>query len=176
MSRTSRRAGSAGPARLTLSRRFALISLLGIAIVATGVVVATAQVMRQQSISEGARSAETLTDWVAPMVPMEAFQTGVLDDARRAALAEATARLDGSVLSLRLWNVDGIMLFDSASDSTSAFPNSDQLESAAIMGGPPRASVHTWLQPARARSAAPVPRSTSTCRSALADTWSARRR
>ena len=134
MSRTSRRAGSAGPARLTLSRRFALISLLGIAIVATGVVVATAQVMRQQSISEGARSAETLTDWVAPMVPMEAFQTGVLDDARRAALAEATARLDGSVLSLRLWNVDGIMLFDSASDSTSAFPNSDQLESAAIMG------------------------------------------
>lgn len=134
MSRTSRRAAFARPARLTLSRRFALISLLGIAVVATGVVVATAQVMRQQSISEGARSAETLTDWVAPMVPMEAFQTGVLDDARRAALAEATARLDGSVLSLRWWNVDGIMLFDSASDSTSAFPNSGQLESAAIMG------------------------------------------
>lgn len=136
MSRTSRRAGSARPARLTLSRRFALISLLGIATVATGVVVTAAQVMRQQSISEGARSAETLAGSVSPMVPMEAFQTGVLDGARRADLAEFTARLDGSVLSLRLWNVDGIMLFDSASDSTSAFPNPGQLESAAIMGEP----------------------------------------
>jgi diguanylate cyclase (GGDEF)-like protein len=136
MSRTSRRAAFAGPARLTLSRRFALISLVGIALVATSVVVATAQVMRQQSISEGVRSAETLTDWVGPMVPMEAFQAGVLDDTHRAALAEATDRLDGSVLSLRLWNVDGIMLYDSASDSTSAFPNSGQLASAAIMGEP----------------------------------------
>ena len=136
MSRTSRRAGLARPARLTLSRRFALISLLGIATVATGVVGATAHVMRQQSISEGARSAETLTGWVTPMVPIEAFQTGVLDDAPRAALTNATAQLDGSVLSLRVWNVDGIMLFDSASDSTSAFPNPGQLESAVIMGEP----------------------------------------
>jgi diguanylate cyclase (GGDEF)-like protein len=135
MTRSSRRAGATGQ-RLTLPRRFALISLLGIAAVAAGVVVATAEVMRERSLDEGTRSAETLAGWVAPLVPVEAFRTGALDEEHLAVLEESTARLDGAVLALRIWNVDGILLFDSASRSTAGFPHPAQLESAARMGEP----------------------------------------
>ena len=68
MVRASRRTGTG---RLTLSGRFVLISLLGIALVAAGVVVATWQVMLKQSTAEGVATAETLADWITPVVPME---------------------------------------------------------------------------------------------------------
>ncbi len=133
MVRASRRTGTS---RLTLSGRFVLISLLGIALVAVGVVVATWQVMLKQSTAEGVATAETLADWITPVVPMDAFEVGRIDPGVAAQLREVTDRLDGQQVWVRLWTVDGVVLFDTTSTTYAGFPDTARLESAAILGRP----------------------------------------
>lgn len=135
MSRTAHRQGFA-PGRLTLSGRFVLISLIGIAVVAAGVVLATAHAMREQSVREGVSAAQTLAGWVTPLVPYLAFQTGQLGPVDVAALDEATASMDGRLVGMRLWTVDGTVLYDTASATYAGFPDTTRLESAAILGVP----------------------------------------
>ena len=149
MVRTNRR--PVGFRRLTLSGRFVLISLLGIAVVAVGVVAATSQVMQHQSIAEGVSTAETLAEWVTPSVPLRAFEVGVLEPQDTAALDTATSSLDPGEVQLRLWTVDGAVLYDTASRTYAGFPDSGRLESAAILGVPaPR--IETRFSGAKAGS------------------------
>ncbi|MCV2394884.1 EAL domain-containing protein [Actinotalea sp. M2MS4P-6] len=136
MARSTRRTSLSGTGRLSLSGRFVLISLVGIVLVAVSVVVAAAQVMRQQSIDDGVRTAQTAAGWVSPLVPLHALESGVLADEDRAALDAATAGLADTMLGLRLWTVDGALIYDSESDSLAGFPSGTQLEQAVIAGEP----------------------------------------
>ena len=148
MVRATRRTGTS---RLTLSGRFVLISLLGIALVAVGVVVATWQVMLRQSTAEGVATAETLAEWITPVVPMEAFEVGRVDPAVAAQLRDVTDRLDDQQVWVRLWTVDGVVLFDTASTTYAGFPDTARLESAAILGRP-AAKIEAHLSGAAAGS------------------------
>jgi diguanylate cyclase (GGDEF)-like protein len=128
---------------MTLSGRFVLISLIGIAMVAVGVVFATAQVLREQSLQEGVTTAETFADWVTPQVPIDAYRIGMIDDATKQRVGEAVDGLGGRLIGLRLWTVDGVVLYDTASTTYAGFPDSARLESAAILGEPaPRVETH----------------------------------
>ncbi|HQY32761.1 MAG TPA: EAL domain-containing protein [Actinotalea sp.] len=147
MSRQQRTARAPALRRLSLSGRFVLISLAGISVVGLGVVVATAQVLSAQAQADGVATARSVTAWIAPTVPVEAYSLGRLEAADAEALDAVVARLDDRVTSVRLWTTDGEVLFDSTSSTLSGFPDVERLDSAALLGEP-AARVQTHLHDA----------------------------
>ena len=62
-----------------------------------------------------------------------------------------TDRLDGQQVWVRLWTVDGVVLFDTTSTTYAGFPDTARLESAAILGRP-AAKIEAHLSGAAAGS------------------------
>ncbi len=133
-----RSADSAGASRalgrMSLSRRFVLISLIGISLVGFGVVYATARALQEQAVAEGTATAQSLASWTLPVVPVDAYVLGQLPTEDADALAVVVDRMDSRLISLRLWTTDGNVLFDSTSSTLSGFPDVDRLDAAALRG------------------------------------------
>ncbi len=121
---------------MSLSRRFVLISLAGIALVGLGLVLATARALQAQSEAEGVATAQAMTAWTLPLVPVDAYAIGQLSAGDAAALTATVARMDGRLTGLRLWTTDGTVLFDSTSTTLSGFPDLDRLDAAVRRGVP----------------------------------------
>ena len=120
--------------RMSLSGRFVLISLIGISLVGMGVVWATARALQGQSVAEGVTTAESLAAWTRPVVPVDAYVLGQLPAEDAAALSAVVGQMDDRLTGLRLWTVDGNLLFDSASPVLSGFPDLARLDGAALRG------------------------------------------
>jgi len=130
--------------RMSLSRRFVLISLVGVAAVGLGLVAATAKALEAQSVAEGVSTAEALTAWTLPAVPVDAYVIGQLPATDASALSATVARMDDRLTGIRLWTTDGTVLFDSASATLSGFPDVDRLD-AAVLRGVSAAKIHPRL-------------------------------
>jgi diguanylate cyclase (GGDEF)-like protein len=102
---------------LTLTRRFAAISLL--AVVAIGLLsfVVVERVVQRQATAEAARAAELLSGFVGNHLPPDVFAAG-LSAVERPQFDRAAAQADGGagLLSMRLYGPGGRVVYDSAGD------------------------------------------------------------
>lgn len=91
-------------------------------------VLVVSNVMQDQARRDGIALARSIESYASANVPDEAFTVGVLagPDAAR-----VTEQVDGfrELRRLRLWTVDGTLLYDSLADST-GFPDGDRLDAA----------------------------------------------
>ena len=122
--------------RLSLTRRFALTSLAGMLLVGGALVMATSQVLHEHAIEDGVHTAEAVSRWSTGTVPADAYTTGALDEATAAVLGEGLSDLDERLVALRLWTVDGTVVYDSVAVGARGFPDVDRLDDAALRGRP----------------------------------------
>ncbi|RMI09376.1 EAL domain-containing protein [Cellulomonas triticagri] len=91
-------------------------------------VLVTSNVMQDQARRDGIALARSIESYATSSVPDQAFTVGVLSPAER---AEVSEQVEGfrDLRSLRLWTVDGTLLYDS-NDATTGFPDGDRLDAA----------------------------------------------
>ena len=143
--------------RLSLTRRYALTSLTGMALVGTALVATASQVLTEHALEDGSHTAAAVARWTAATVPGEAYTTGTLDAGVRSALDAGLDDLDERLVALRLWTVDGTLVYDSAAAHAEGFPDVERLDDAALRGrAAPRVVTH-HLVPVAGTVADPVP-------------------
>jgi diguanylate cyclase (GGDEF)-like protein len=112
--------------------------ILGVALVWV-----TSRVMSDQARSDGIGLAQSIEAYATAPVPEEAYTIGVLDPATVQAVAMQVSGFT-DLQRLRLWTVDGTLLFDSRSDAT-GFADGDRLD-AAVRQQEPDAEVVTEVR------------------------------
>lgn len=107
-------------------------------------VVTISGVLQRQALRDGIDAAQTVAVYAGRAVDAESFTLALLDPARRSHLEDELAGYEGRLVSLRLWTLDGNLLYDSRSAST-GFADGDRLD-AATRHGTPDARVVTDVQ------------------------------
>lgn len=103
----------------------------------------TSTVMSDQARRDGIAMAQSIESYATSEVPEDAYTIGVLSPETFTRISEQVAGFD-NLTRLRLWTVDGVLLFDSQQDST-GFPDGDRLD-AAVRQREPDAQVVTEVQ------------------------------
>ena len=120
--------------RWSLTRYFAVVSIIAMLALGAALVTVTANVMADQAKRDGIALARSIESSASGSVPEEAFTVGVLAPEDAARVTEQVARFR-ELRRLRLWTVDGTLLYDSQSDET-GFADGDRLDAATRQGEP----------------------------------------
>lgn len=126
MARTRRR-------RWSLTRQFAVISLVAMTLLGFALVWVTGRVMSQQAIRDGTASAEAGMAYAAAPLPAQAFTTGPLTEQQREDVTRAISGFGSRLVELRLWSASGELLYSAQGDRT-AFPDTDRLNHVVTQG------------------------------------------
>jgi diguanylate cyclase len=112
--------------------------ILGVALIAV-----TSTLMSGQARSDGIGLAQSVESYATALVPEETYTVGVLGPD---VAAQVTDQVTGfhDLQRLRLWTVDGTLLYDSEQDTT-GFPDGDRLD-AAVRQRQPDAQVVTEVR------------------------------
>nr|WP_276581814.1 EAL domain-containing protein [Cellulomonas sp. RIT-PI-Y] len=84
--------------------------------------------MSAQARRDGIVMAQSIESYATSDVPEDAYTVGVLDPQTSTRISTQVAGFD-NLTRLRLWTVDGVLLFDSLQDTT-GFPDGDRLDAA----------------------------------------------
>ncbi|GEL96861.1 putative bifunctional diguanylate cyclase/phosphodiesterase [Cellulomonas terrae] len=129
--------------RWPLTRSFAVISSIAMGVLGCALVWVTWSVMSQQSVRDGIATAETVTTYATATVPTDSFVLpDILDEAEKDAVAKATSGFGERLVELRLWALDGTLIYSSAEKTETGFPDGDRLD-LVTTGGEPSARVIT---------------------------------
>lgn len=129
--------------RWPLTRSFAVISSVAMGVLGCALVWVTWSVMSQQSVRDGIATAETVTTYATATVPTDSFVLpDILDEAQKAAVNKATSGFGERLVELRLWALDGTLIYSSADKTETGFPDGDRLD-LVTTGGEPSARVIT---------------------------------
>ncbi|WP_235523058.1 bifunctional diguanylate cyclase/phosphodiesterase [Cellulomonas sp. Root485] len=106
--------------------------------------------MSQQSVRDGIATAETVTTYATATVPTDSFVLpDNLDQAQKDAVEKATSGFGDRLVELRLWALDGSLIYSSADQTETGFPDGDRLD-LVTTGGEPSARVITDVRGADA--------------------------
>lgn len=127
----------------SLTRYFAVVSVVAMTVLGLALVVVSANVMERQSTRDGMASAESVQSYATGQVPTDSFVLATaLTPEQDAAVRAAVAGFADSVVEVRLWAQDGTLIFSTADRTTSGFPDGDRLD-ATMRTGEPDARVVT---------------------------------
>jgi diguanylate cyclase (GGDEF)-like protein len=125
--------------RKSLTKTFAIVSLLTLSALGVSLVLLVSQLIRQQAVDEAARTASAYAtagieqQVSGPEWTTERLSQGTLDDLNALKDPDKTGvRLDDTLLKIRLWSLgSGQLLFDSDKNgAASGFPDGARLDSA----------------------------------------------
>ncbi len=112
-------------------------------VVGCALVLGTWRVMTQQSVRDGIATASTVTAYATAQVPTSSFVgPDVLTAPQRDAVAGAIGGFTDRVVELRLWALDGSLIYSSAERTSTGFPDGSRLDRVTT-GGEPSARVIT---------------------------------
>jgi diguanylate cyclase len=104
------------------------VSVLAMIVLGVALVWVTSNVMSAQARRDGIVMAQSIESYATSDVPEDAYTVGVLDPQTSTRISTQVAGFD-NLTRLRLWTVDGVLLFDSLQDTT-GFPDGDRLDAA----------------------------------------------
>ncbi|WP_081784872.1 bifunctional diguanylate cyclase/phosphodiesterase [Cellulomonas sp. KRMCY2] len=134
---------------LSLTRRFALISLTGTAVLGVALVAATSQALDDQALAHDVATAEAVAGWTTSVVPLDAYGTGLLDPDAAGEVTAVIDQVDPRLLGVRLWTADGTLLLDTtggtATGAPIGFADTARLD-AAVLRGVPAPEVLTQVE------------------------------
>ncbi|HEY0218031.1 MAG TPA: EAL domain-containing protein [Cellulomonas sp.] len=94
----------------------------------------TSNVMAGQAQNDGIALARSIESYATAPVPEEAYTVGLLSPGTTAGVSDQVSGFD-DLRRLRLWTVDGTLMYDSEADVT-GFPDGDRLDAATRLGEP----------------------------------------
>ncbi|WP_456847151.1 putative bifunctional diguanylate cyclase/phosphodiesterase [Cellulomonas sp. P5_C6] len=122
--------------RWPLTRSFAVISSVAMAVLGLALVWVTWSVMGQQAINDGTATAQTVQTYATASVPTDSFLApDVLTPAQSDTVKAATAGFGERLVELRLWALDGSLIYSSAAGTTTGFPDGARLDLVTTQGG-----------------------------------------
>ena len=120
--------------RWALTRYFAAVSIVAVLILGGGLILTTTHIMRQQALRAGSAAGTLIEPSVSAVVPVTAYQTAALQPEDEARLHEVFEDFSGHLVGMRLWNSDGVLLFDANPQSSAVFPRTDPFDRAVLEG------------------------------------------
>jgi hypothetical protein len=127
-----------------LTRSFAVISVVAMAVLGLALVAVTWSVMSQQSVRDGIATAQTVTAYANATVPTDSYLApDVLTPEQKAVVDGATAGFGERLVELRLWALDGSLIYSSDEAATTGFPDGARLDLVTQPDGQPSARVIT---------------------------------
>ena len=129
MSQRSRR-------RSDLTRSFALVSLVGMVALGVALVAITSQQMRAQALGDGTSTAAVVARHAAGGVSTASFVTGVTSADEAQAIAGRTSAFDERLVELRLWGLDGRLMYSSDPATTTGLPHAERFAAVMSSGVP----------------------------------------
>jgi diguanylate cyclase (GGDEF)-like protein len=115
--------------RWPLTRSFAVISSTAMAVLGLALVWVTWSVMGQQAVTDGTSTAETVQAYATGSVPTTSFLApDVLTTSQQDQVDAATAGFGDRLVELRLWGLDGSLIYSSEANTTTGFPDGDRLD------------------------------------------------
>lgn len=125
--------------RWSLTRYFAVVSVLAMAALGLALVLVTSNLMREQSVRSGTAAATSVMAFAVDPLPAEVFASGLLTPEQTLAVEESTANFGNRVVELRLWSTVGQLMYSSSGAAT-GFPDTERFNSA-ISSARPNAEV-----------------------------------
>ncbi len=122
--------------RSSLTRYFVVVSLVAMTLLGCALVWVSSSVMRQQAVRLGTVTATSVGSYAVAPLTAEMFRTGILDDAQHAAVAQSTSGFKDKLVELRLWSIDGRLMYSSARDTTTGLPDNTRFERMRATGLP----------------------------------------
>ena len=104
-------------------------------LVGVALVLVTSTQMRGQAVRDGTAAASRMAVFAARAVPTSSFVTGVLPAEQRDAVAAAVAAFGDELVELRLWSIDGRLMY-SSDGATTGLPAADRLARVMASGVP----------------------------------------
>jgi diguanylate cyclase (GGDEF)-like protein len=98
-------------------------------------VVTLSELLQRQALRDGIDAAQTVAAYAERAVDAESFTLAILEPGQRARLEDEIAGYEGRLVSLRLWTLDGNLLYDSGRAVT-GFADGERLDAATRMGTP----------------------------------------
>lgn len=96
----------------------------------------TWSVMGQQAMRDGVATAQTVQTYATDSVPTDSFLApDVLTEAQSDIVTAATAGFGARLVELRLWAIDGSLMYSSAKGTTTGFPDGARLDQVTTQGG-----------------------------------------
>ncbi|WP_448058946.1 putative bifunctional diguanylate cyclase/phosphodiesterase [Cellulomonas hominis] len=122
-----------------------MVSIVAMLLLGVALVLVTSSVMRQQALRDSISAAEAVQSYATAVVPDEDYALGVLDPGTEERITGAVTGFGDRLKRLRLWTVDGVLIFDSSQDTT-GFADGDRLDEATRGAGRSNARVITEVQ------------------------------
>ena len=120
--------------RPALTRYFAVVSVLALLTLGVALSLTTSSILRSRAVAEAVESAQNVEAYAREAVGAEAYARGVVTPEDRAHIEAAVAGFRHRLVGLRLWTVDGHVIYDLASASPTGFPDGDRLDTAVRQG------------------------------------------
>jgi len=117
---------SAARRRWSLTRYFAVVSVVAMAALGCALVWVTSNVMRGQALRDGTASAETLTAYTVGSVPSDAFADGLVSPEEEATIDNAANGFGDRLVEVRLWSATGLLMYSSTTGARPGFPDNDR--------------------------------------------------
>ncbi len=115
--------------RWSLTRYFAVVSIVAMVVLGVALVWVTWTVMSDQAVRDGVQAAESVQGYATATVPTGSFVLpDVLTPDQAAAVRVATGGFGDNLIELRLWAQDGSLMYSSATRTTTAFPAGERLD------------------------------------------------
>ncbi len=113
-----------------------MVSLVATTLLGCALVWVSSSVMRHQAIRLGTVTATSVASYAVAPLTAEMFRTGILDDGQRAAVVQATSGFKDKLVELRLWSIDGRLMYSSARNTTTGLPDNTRFERMRSSGEP----------------------------------------
>ena len=120
--------------RRGLATRFTIISAIAVTLLGLVLVVSTSHLMQQQAKSDGIVTAGVVARYVASSVDPQTFVTGVISSTTTDEITSALSGFDETLVALRIWSVDGLLIWDSQTTQSTGFPDGERLDQAIMQG------------------------------------------
>ncbi|MGY4645381.1 putative bifunctional diguanylate cyclase/phosphodiesterase [Cellulomonas sp. URHB0016] len=117
---------SAARRRWSLTRYFAVVSVVAMAALGCALVWVTSNVMRGQALRDGTASAETLMAYTVGSLPSDAFADGLVSPEEQARVDGAANGFGDRLVEVRLWSATGTLMYSSTTGARPGFPDNDR--------------------------------------------------
>jgi diguanylate cyclase (GGDEF)-like protein len=130
--------------RPPLTRYFAVVSVVAMLVLGVALALTTTTIMRRQALAQAVEQAEHVEAHLHAALPVDAYRLGLVTPDERAALGRSLEEFAPRLVALRLWTVNGEVLYDPSSAEPTGFPDTARLD-AAVQRGATDARIGTFV-------------------------------
>ncbi|GAA2721953.1 putative bifunctional diguanylate cyclase/phosphodiesterase [Cellulomonas aerilata] len=120
--------------RPPLTRYFAVVSVVAMLVLGVALATTTTTIMRRQALAQAVEQAQHVEAHLHAALPVDAYRLGLVSEEQRASVGSSLSEFAPRLVGLRLWTVNGEVLYDPSSTEPTGFPDTTRLDAAVRQG------------------------------------------